>query len=408
MIKRIEGGITFPKGFKASGIHCGLRKNKSKKDLALILADVPCSAAAIYTTNKVYGAPITVTREHLADGKAIAVICNSGNANTCNPDGVDKANAMCKALAEHLKINENDIIIASTGVIGMPLPLEPILNGIPALCDQLEATPEGSFSASMAIMTTDIRRKEISVEFMIGENKCRIGGIAKGSGMIKPNMATMLAFVTTDVSVESSVLQGVLKKVADKSFNMISVDGDTSTNDTLCILASGLAGNKTITSENDTGYTEFEEALLYVCTYLAKHMAADGEGATKLIECRVRNCDTEDKAKILAKSVINSPLVKTAMFGADANWGRVLCALGYAGVEIEPGKIDVNFISNAGEINVCKNGGNVGFSEEKAKEILLHNHIIIDVDLHMGNMEATAWGCDLSYEYVRINGDYRS
>ena len=315
---------------------------------------------------------------------------------------------MCKALADHLKINENDIIVASTGVIGMPLPLEPIINGIPTLCEQLDSSPEGSFSASMAIMTTDTRRKEIAAEFMIGEHKCRIGGIAKGSGMISPNMATMLAFVTTDISIDSGVLQVLLKKVADKSFNMISVDGDTSTNDTLTVMASGLSGNAEIKSESDLGYAEFQQALLYVCTYLAKHMAADGEGATKLIECRIRNCDSENKAKILAKSVINSPLVKTAMYGADANWGRVLCALGYAGQDIDAQKIEVNFISNAGEINVCKNGGNVGFSEEKAKEILLRDNIIIDVDLHIGDKNATAWGCDLSYEYVRINGDYRS
>ena len=407
-IKRIEGGVTYPAGFRASGIHCGLRKNKSKKDLALILADKLCNAAAIYTTNKVYGAPITVTREHLKNGMARAAICNSGNANTCNPDGVDKANAMCAALAAQLGIDENDIIITSTGVIGEPLPLEPILNGIPALCDSLGYDAENGYAAASAIMTTDTRLKQIAAETMIDGVKVKIGGMSKGSGMIQPNMATMLCFVTTDAHISSEALQTLLKRVADRTFNMISVDGDTSTNDTFSVMASGLAGNALIDDPDSESGKAFEALLEYVCKYLARKMAADGEGASKLLECRVHGCDTLENARILAKSVINSPLVKTAMFGADANWGRILCALGYAGVEFDPHKVDVSFISDAGEINVCKNGGSVGFDEDKAKEILLKDSIVMDVNMNMGDACATAYGCDLTYEYVRINGDYRS
>lgn len=407
-LKRIEGGVTYPKGFAAYGIHCGLRKNKSKRDLAMIAADVPCSAAAIYTTNKVYGAPITVTREHLKNGIAQAVICNSGNANTCCPDGVEKAQAMCEVTAKALGISADDVIVASTGVIGMPLPLEPIVTGIPVLAEKLTHDGDGSYAAAMAIMTTDTRKKEICFETVIDGKKVYIGGIAKGSGMIHPNMATMLGFITTDVSIDSAVLGKLLKKAADKTFNMVSVDGDTSTNDMLCILASGLAENEKITDEASPDALVFYTALEELCRYIARHIARDGEGATKLIECRIRNFSSEDGAKVLAKSVINSPLVKAAMFGADANWGRVLCALGYAGVDFDPKKVDVSFISNVGEINVCRDGGDVGFDEAKAKSILLKDEVIIDVDMKCGSEEATAWGCDLSYEYVRINGDYRS
>ncbi len=407
-LKRIEGGVTYPKGFSASGIHCGLRKNKSKRDLALIVADVPCSAAAIYTTNKVYGAPITVTRKHLENGIARAVICNSGNANTCCPDGVEKATKMCDAVAAQLGIDANDVIVASTGVIGMPLPLEPILNGIPTLAEKLSSDGDGSYAAAMAIMTTDTRKKEICFQTEIGGKVVRIGGIAKGSGMIQPNMATMLGFITSDINIEPSVLSVLLKKAADVTFNMVSVDGDTSTNDMLCIMASGHAENDRITDAESEDAAVFYEALEALCRYIARHIARDGEGATKLIECRIRNHTNEADAKILAKSVINSPLVKSAMFGADANWGRILCALGYAGVDIDPSKVEVSFISNVGEINVCKNGGAVGFDEDKAKDILLKDDIIIDVNMNNGCENATAWGCDLSYEYVRINGDYRS
>lgn len=405
--KRVEGGVTYPQGFKAAGIHCGLRKNKNKKDLALIVSDVECSAAAIYTTNKVYGAPITVTREHLKDGKARAVIVNSGNANTCNPDGVDKANAMCEALAKELGIKASDVVVASTGVIGAPLPLEPIVAGIPELIASADYTPEAGYCAAAAIMTTDTRLKQIAIEYTVGDKTVKLGGMAKGSGMISPNMATMLSFVTTDAAVDSDILQRMLKEAADRTFNMISVDGDTSTNDTLCVMANGMSG-VSITDESSEEAIMFYDALEYICRYLARKMASDGEGATKLLECRIRGCDDYQNARVLAKSVINSPLVKTAMYGADANWGRILCALGYAGVEFDPSKVEVNFISNAGEINVCKNGGSVIVDEDRAKEILLEDSIIIDVDMHDGDDVATAYGCDLSYEYVRINGDYRS
>ena len=407
-IKRIEGGVTYPSGFKASGIHCGLRKNKGKKDLALIFSETDCNTAAIYTTNKVYGAPITVTREHLKNGRARAVICNSGNANTCNPDGVEKANIMCESVAKQLGISADDVVIASTGVIGMPLPLEPILSGIPKLCEELGSSPEDGYSAAAAIMTTDTRLKQIAAETTIGGVKVKIGGMSKGSGMIQPNMATMLSFVTTDAAISTDVLQTVLKSVADRTFNMISVDGDTSTNDTFCVMASGLAGNTEINDLSSEECKAFEELLEYVCKYLARKMAADGEGASKLLECRIRNCDELQNARVLAKSVINSPLVKTAMFGSDANWGRILCALGYSGIDFDPNKVDVNFISNAGEINVCMGGMSVGFDEDKAKEVLLEDSIIIDINMNMGTESATAYGCDLTYEYVRINGDYRS
>ncbi len=407
-IKRVEGGVTYPKGFKASGIHCGLRKNKNKKDLALIVSDEMCSAAAIYTTNKVYGAPITVSREHLSDGKAKAIIVNSGNANTCNPDGIEKATAMCKALSDKLGISENDVVVASTGVIGAPLPIEPITSGINSLIAEADYTPEAGYCAAAAIMTTDTRLKQIAVEYTAHDKVIKLGGMAKGSGMISPNMATMLCFITTDASIDSSILQAMLKRVADKTFNMISVDGDTSTNDTLCVMANGMSGTDMISDENSEEAKMFEEALEFICRYLARKMASDGEGATKLLECRIRGCSDYQNARVLAKSVINSPLVKTAMFGADANWGRILCALGYAGVEFDPTKVEVNFISIAGAINVCLNGGSVIVDEDKAKKILLEDSIIIDVDMHEGEYEATAYGCDLSYEYVRINGDYRS
>ena len=401
-------GITFPKGFKASGIHCGLRKNKSKKDLALILSDTLCDAAAIYTTNKVYGAPIKVTRQHLENGKAKAVICNSGNANTCNPDGVEKANAMCKALADHLKIDENDVVVASTGVIGQTLEIEPIINGIPELVSQLDSSADAGESAAAAIMTTDTEMKQASLEVTVGDKKVRLGAIAKGSGMISPNMATMLCFITTDVNIDSEVLCPLLKEVADKTFNMISIDGDTSTNDTLCILASGLAQNQRITECSGDDFEAFRDALEQICLFLTRKIASDGEGATKLLECSVRNFSDYQNARVLAKSVINSPLVKTAMFGSDANWGRVLCALGYAGVDFDPERIDVKFISSYGEIEVCKNGNNVNFDEDLAKAILSENSIIIDVNMNDGDKSASAYGCDLSYDYVRINGDYRS
>ena len=404
-MKEIKGGVTAAKGFTASGIYCGIRKNREKKDLALIKSEVMCSAAAVYTTNKVKGAPIAVTKENIEDGKAIAAICNSGNANTCNADGVEVAKITCKALADELNISEKDIIIASTGVIGQPLNVKAITDGIPKLVSELSV--KGGEDASWAILTTDLKPKEAAVEFEVGGKLCRMGGIAKGSGMINPNMATMLVFITGDVAVSPEMIKVAVKEAADESFNMISVDGDTSTNDMLSVMTNGLAGNAEITEKNED-YKVFLEGLTFLCKKLSQMIARDGEGATKLLEGYVYNAPDKKTARIAAKSVISSNLTKAAMFGADANWGRVLCALGYAKCELDVTKIDIAFKSEAGEITVCKNGAGVDFSEEKAKEILLKDHIIIDINLNDGTEEATAFGCDLTYEYVRINGDYRT
>ncbi len=406
-ITEIEGGICAAKGFRASGIHAGFRKNKQKRDLALIVADNVCSAAGVYTTNKVFAAPVGVTRAHLANGKAQAVICNSGNANTCNSDGYDKANATCQMLAKAIGVNEDDIIVASTGVIGVPLPLEPITNGIEPLVAELDSSIEASDKAACAIMTTDTKKKEFAFETIVGGKTIHLGGICKGSGMIRPNMATMLCFITTDAAISSKMLQCALSDIIKGTFNMVSVDGDTSTNDMVTVMASGAAGNAEIVTEGED-YDAFKAGLAVLCTRLAMSIASDGEGATKLLACNVRNFADLDGARTLAKSVISSSLVKTAMFGADANWGRILCALGYAGIDIDTDSIDVKFISSAGEILVCQNGRGVEFSEELAKTILLRRHVTIDVDMKCGDISATAWGCDLSYEYVRINGDYRS
>ncbi len=407
VITPIDGGICAAKGFKAAGIHSGFRKNKQKKDLAIIVADDVCTAAGVYTTNKVFAAPVGVTREHLKDGKARAVICNSGNANTCNLDGYDKANATCDMLAKALNIDASDIIVASTGVIGVPMPIEPFVKGIPALVNALDSGIEASNDAACAIMTTDTKKKEYAFELTVGGKTVHIGGICKGSGMIRPNMATMLCFITTDAAVSSEMLQKALSDVIRDTFNMVSVDGDTSTNDMVTVLASGKAGNAEITCEGED-YEAFKAGLDAICRRLSVAIASDGEGATKLIQCRVHGFSDVEGARVLAKSVISSSLVKTAMFGADANWGRILCALGYAGIDIDTDKIDVKFVSRAGEIPVCKNGRGVEFSEELAKTILLRRHITIDVNMNCGDFEATAYGCDLSYEYVRINGDYRS
>lgn len=406
-ITAIDGGICAASGFKASGVHAGFRKNKQKRDIALIVADDICTAAGVYTTNKVFAAPVGVTRAHLANGKARAVICNSGNANTCNSDGYDKANATCDMLAKVLGISADDIIVASTGVIGVPLPIEPIEAGIPMLINELDHGIEASNNAACAIMTTDTKKKEFAYELTVGGKTVRLGGICKGSGMIRPNMATMLCFITTDAAISSEMLQKALSEIIKDTFNMVSVDGDTSTNDMVTVMASGKAGNAEIVAEGED-FDAFKAGLATLCKRLAMSIASDGEGATKLLECRVRNFTDIDGARVLAKSVISSSLVKTAMFGADANWGRILCALGYAGVDIDTDSIDVRFKSSAGEILVCENGRGVDFSEELAKTILLRRHLTIDVDMKSGNVDATAWGCDLSYEYVRINGDYRS
>ena len=403
-MKITEGGVTAAKGFTANGIHCGIRKNKTKRDLSLIFSSVPANAASVYTTTLVKGAPLTVTKKHLEDGKAQAVICNSGNANTCNANGIEIAEKMSELTAAALGIQPEDVIVASTGVIGQPLSLEPIAAGMEALAAGLGAH---SGLAAEGIMTTDTKKKEIAVSFDIGGVECKIGGIAKGSGMIHPNMATMLVFITTDCAISTQMLKKALSTDIQSTFNMVSVDGDTSTNDMVSILANGMAGNKEITSEGED-FSEFMKALNTVTVYLCKAIAGDGEGATKMIECSVTGAKELMTAKTVAKSVICSSLTKAAMFGADANWGRVLCAIGYSGAAVDIDKVDVAFASAAGEIAVCKNGAGVAFSEKKAKQILLEHEITIKIDLNDGDACAVAWGCDLTYDYVRINGDYRT
>lgn len=404
-MKMIEGGVCAAKGFKANGIHCGIRKNRSKRDLALIFCEKQCSAAAVYTTNLVKGAPLTVTKKHLENGKAQAVICNSGNANTCNADGIEIAEKMSDLLAEKLGITANDVVVASTGVIGQPLDIKPIADGIEPLAGGL--SENGGEFAAEAIMTTDTVKKEVAVEFELSGKTCRIGGIAKGSGMIHPNMATMLVFITTDASISSEMLKTALSGDTADTFNMISIDGDTSTNDMVTVLASGMAENTEITEQNDD-FKIFMKALNTVTVALCRMIAGDGEGATKLLECEVGGAKDKQTAKTVAKSVICSSLLKAAMFGADANWGRVLCAIGYSGADVDVDKIDVAFKSKAGQIEVCKNGSGVDFSEDLAKKILSEKEIEILVYLNSGEQKSTAWGCDLTYDYVKINGDYRT
>ena len=404
-IKFTDGGVTAPKGFTANGIHCGIRKSKDKKDLALIFCEKECDTAAVYTQNLVCGAPITVTKNNISDGKARAVVCNSGIANTCNADGIEKAEGMCEITANALGISKSDIIVASTGVIGQPLDLEPVKNGINELVSGLNKN--GSDSAANAIMTTDTVKKEFACEFTLGGKPCHIGAISKGSGMIHPNMATMLAFITTDANISSEMLKTSLLEVVADSFNMLSVDGDTSTNDTVAILASSLCENERITEKNDD-YRTFTLALSSICEKLVKLMAKDGEGATKLVECVVTGASDVKTAKTCAKAVICSSLVKAAMFGSDANWGRILCALGYSGVDIDVHSVDVKFSSDGGEIEVCKDGSGIDFSEELAKKVLSCDEVYILVDLKSGAACATAYGCDLTYDYVKINGDYRT
>ncbi|MBQ6851651.1 MAG: bifunctional glutamate N-acetyltransferase/amino-acid acetyltransferase ArgJ [Oscillospiraceae bacterium] len=404
-MKQISGGVCAAKGFRANGIHCGIRHNRTKRDLALIVSDVPAAAAAVYTTNLVKGAPLTVTKKHLANGVAQAVICNSGNANTCNANGLEIAEAMSALVEQATGICADNVVVASTGVIGQPLNLEPIAAGVGALAASL--SDQGSGVAAEAIMTTDTRMKEVAVEFTVGGKLCHMGGIAKGSGMIHPNMATMLVFITTDAAISSEMLQKALSGDIASTFNMLSIDGDTSTNDMVTVLANGLAENAPITSEG-ADFTAFMEALNTVNVTLCRMIAGDGEGATKLLECKVSGAGTEEAAKKSAKSVICSSLLKAAMFGADANWGRVLCAIGYSGADVDVNKIDVSFRSAKGEIQVCKDGAGVAFSEELAKQILLENEIEILVCVGDGPYSACAWGCDLTYDYVKINGDYRT
>ena len=404
-MKIISGGVCAAKGFTAWGVHCGIRANRTKRDLSLIYSEKKASAAAVYTTNLVKGAPLVVTKNHIADGFAQAVIVNSGNANTCNANGIEIAEGMCALAAEALSIAPEDVVVGSTGVIGQPLSLEPIRAGIPELVKGL--SKEGSAVAAEGIMTTDTALKEIAVEFNLGGKTCRMGGIAKGSGMIHPNMATMLVYITTDAAVSAPMLQKALSTDIADTFNMVSVDGDTSTNDCVTVLANGLAGNDPVTEDGED-FAAFMKALNTVTVYLCRSIAGDGEGATKLLECHVSGAKDVKNAKIVAKSVICSSLLKAAMFGADANWGRVLCAIGYSGAEVDVSKVGVSFRSDKGTITVCENGAGVEFSEEKAKEILLEKEIEILLTLGDGTAEATAWGCDLTYDYVKINGDYRT
>ena len=405
MMNIISGGVCAAKGFKANGVHCGIRKNHSKKDLALIVSDVPASAAAVYTTNLVKGAPLLVTKQNIANGKAQAVICNSGNANTCNANGIEIAESMCALVEKATGIAAGDVVVASTGVIGQPLDITPIASHMDELTAGLSY--EGSLNAAQAIMTTDTISKEIAVEFTVGGKTCRMGGIAKGSGMIHPNMATMLVFITTDCAIAPDLLQKALSGDIQNTFNMLSIDGDTSTNDMVTVLANGMAGNEEVTAEGED-FSTFMKALNTITTHLCRTIAGDGEGATKLLECSVTGADTLEAAKKCAKSVICSSLLKAAMFGADANWGRVLCAIGYSGADVDVNKVDVSFRSAKGEIPVCKDGAGIPFSEEIAKEILLEKEIDILISVGDGPYSACAWGCDLTYDYVKINGDYRT
>ena len=405
MMNIISGGVCAAKGFKANGVHCGIRKNQTKKDLALIVSDVPATAAAVYTTNLVKGAPLTVTKNNISNGVAQAVICNSGNANTCNADGIEIAQKMCALVEKATGVAASDVVVASTGVIGQPLNVAPIAAHIEELTAGLSY--QGSSNAAQAIMTTDTIPKEIAVEFTVSGKTCRMGGIAKGSGMIHPNMATMLVFITTDCAISSEMLQKALSGDVQNTFNMLSIDGDTSTNDMVTVLANGLAGNETIATEGED-FDTFMKALNTLTVNLCRTIAGDGEGATKLLECTVSGADTLDAAKIAAKSVICSSLLKAAMFGADANWGRVLCAIGYSGADVDVTKVDVSFRSAKGQIDVCKDGAGIPFSEEIAKEVLLEKEIEIIISVGDGPYSACAWGCDLTYDYVKINGDYRT
>ena len=404
-MKLIPGGVCAAKGFSANGVHCGIRKNRVKRDLSLVYSSAPASCAAVYTTNLVKGAPLTVTKRHLENGMAQAIICNSGNANTCNANGIEIAEEMSALAAKELNICPGDVVVASTGVIGEPLNIAPIAAGIPDLVKGLNEN--GNADAAEGIMTTDTVRKEAAVEFILNGKTCRIGGMAKGSGMIHPNMATMLVFITTDAAISPAMLQAALSSDIQNTFNMVSVDGDTSTNDMVTVLANGLAGNDMVKEPGDD-YAVFMKALNTVTVALCRMIAGDGEGATKLLECAVTGGKDEQTAKTVAKSVICSSLLKAAMFGADANWGRVLCAIGYSGAQVDVNKIDVAFESAAGKIEVCKNGAGIPFSEEEAKKILLQKEINILIGLNSGCAAATAWGCDLTYDYVKINGDYRT
>ena len=406
-IKEIKGGICAAKGFFANGIYSGIKKKKTSKDLAIIYSENLCNAAAVYTQNKVCGANIIVSKENLKNGKAKAIICNSGNANTCNKDGIEKAKAMCKSVAEYLKISEKDVAVASTGVIGVPLPIEPIIKNIKPLIDGAKNSAEASKNAAHAIMTTDTFIKEISFSFEVEGKIVKIGGIAKGSGMIHPNMATLLAFITTDANISQKLLQKALREDIKNTYNMISVDGDTSTNDMVVILSNREAQNPIIDKEGNN-YKIFCKALNMVNTYLCKSMAKDGEGATKLIECEVINSKDIETARKISKSVISSNLLKAAIFGCDMNWGRIACAIGYTDCKFDINRVSINVSSKFGNMNVFEKGYGLKFDEKKALKILKEKEIKITVNMNAGKNNATAWGCDLTYDYVKINGSYRS
>ena len=404
-MKEILGGVCAPKGFKAAGLHCGMRKNKERRDVALITCDTVCNAAAVYTTNRVKAAPVYLNMKNMESGKMRAVIANSGNANACAPNGMEKAQKMAEVCANALGISSNEVFVCSTGVIGVELDTTPIENNIDKLVSVLSV--DGGDDAANAILTTDLVKKEIALETEIGGKTVRMGAMAKGSGMIHPNMGTMLCFITTDAAIETVVLQKALREVVAKTFNRVSVDGDTSTNDTAVVLASGLAGNQAI-AENSAEYVTFCEILYKACEHLARAIARDGEGATHLVTCTVCGAKDEKSAEKLAKSIISSSLTKAAMFGADANWGRVICAMGYSGEDFDPDSVTISFVSNAGEITVCENGRGVVFDEDLAKKILSEDEIQICAKLCEGDGNATVWGCDLTYDYVKINGDYRT
>jgi glutamate N-acetyltransferase/amino-acid N-acetyltransferase len=406
----VEGGICAAKGFRAGGVYCGIKENPDRKnDLTVVAADTLCNAAAVYTQNKVKGAPVLVMQQHLqaTGGKAMAMVANSKNANTCNADGVEKAETMCRLTAQELGCKTEEVLVMSTGVIGQILPIEPIQKALPALCKSLTPDEAGATAAATAIMTTDTFAKEVAVEFTLGGKTCHLGGMAKGSGMIHPNMATTLNCITTDVAISAKLLQTALSDVVKVTYNCLSVDGDQSTNDTCAVLASGLAGNTEITEMNED-YLVFRMALYTVMMNMTRMLAYDGEGATKLLECKVTGAADLDTAITVAKSVVCSPLLKCAMFGADANWGRVLCAVGYADAEFDIHQVAVTLASKAGSVAVCENGAGIAFSEEEAKKVLLEDEIQILVSIGDGAVSATAWGCDLTYDYVKINGDYRS
>ena len=408
MLKFIDGGVCAAQGFKAAGIHVGVKTHANwKKDVALIVSDVDCAASAVFTKNVVKAAPIHVDKVHLADGKARAIIANSGNANACAPHGEENAIKMCQAAAKAIGCKPEDVLVSSTGVIGQTINIQAIEDGVPELYGALARSAEASDAAAHAIMTTDTVKKEVAVETTVGGKTVRMGGIAKGSGMIHPNMGTMLCFLTTDCAISPEMIRTALLETVNVSFNRISVDGDTSTNDSCIVLANGLAGNETITAKGPD-YDAFLEALQALCMELAKKMASDGEGAKHLITCNVQGAKDEAQAETVSKSVISSTLTKAAIFGADANWGRVLCAMGYSGVEFDPDKVDVHFASAAGDIAVCEKGRGLDFDEELAKKILTEHDVEINITMGEGEATCTCWGCDITYDYIKINGDYRT